>query len=122
MNTAYFYAMSQTKLRSNLGIIGMTLSIPVTYFVLAPSSAAVPGMDLGSVGLALKMVVLHIIGVNIATYFICKLPGWRFDFLYQVMDIAILLTGSFAIKGVLDLVFHGIIYADLYFNDSGDYI
>jgi len=54
MNTAYFYATSQTKLRSNLGIIGMTLSIPVTYFVLAPSSAAVPGMDLGSVGLALK--------------------------------------------------------------------
>jgi O-antigen/teichoic acid export membrane protein len=106
INGVYCKATAQTKLRSKMGIIMMIISIPVTYFVLASSSNIIPGLGLGSVGLALKMVILQIVAANILAYFVCKLSGWRFDFLYQFGSIIILLIASFAIKGLLNLIFH----------------
>lgn len=101
INGTYFYATTQTKLYSRLGIIIMIVSIPVTYFVLASPSALIPGLGLASIGLALKMVILQMIGVNIFTYFICKTSKWEFNFLYQFTTIGLLLMISFTIKVIL---------------------
>jgi len=101
INASYFYATAQTKLYSNLSIIMMMTTIPITYFVLASPSATVPGLGLGSVGLALKVVVLQIIWVNIFSYFISKLSRWRFDFLYQFATTIPLLLVSFTVKQFL---------------------
>jgi len=101
INGTYFYATTQTKLYSKLGIIFMMVSIPATYFVLASPSAMIPGLGLASIGLALKIVILNMIGVNIFTYFICKLSKWKFNFLYQFTTIGLLLIISFAIKVIL---------------------
>lgn len=101
INGTYFYATTQTKLYSKLGIIMMMVGIPVTYFVLASPSAMIPGLGLASIGLALKMVILNMIGVNIFTYFICKSSKWKFNFLYQFTTIGLLLMASFTIKGFL---------------------
>ncbi len=106
INGSYFYATAHTKLYSKLGITMMMIGIPVTYFVLASHSALIPGLELGSVGLALKMVILQIAGVNVFTYFICKLSGWKFDILYQFVTIGLLLCVSFAIKSFLGWIFH----------------
>lgn len=106
INGTYFYATAQTKLYSKLGIIMMMASIPITYFVLSAPSSIIPGLGLGSVGLALKMVILQIIGVNICTYFICRLSEWKFNFLYQFESIGLLLIISFAIKGFLSWFSH----------------
>lgn len=101
INGTYFYATAQTKLYSKLGIVFMIISIPVTYFVLASPSATIPGLGLASIGLALKMVILNMIGVNIFSYFICKLSKWKFDILYQFTTIGLLLIISFTIKVIL---------------------
>ena len=106
INSTYFYATAQTRLHSKLGIIMMMVSMPVTYFVLASPSALIPGLNLGSIGLASKMVVLQIIGVNIKTYFICRLSGWKFDFLYQFGSIGLLLSTSFVTKVFLSWIVH----------------
>ncbi len=106
INGTYFYATTQTKLYSRLGIIFMMVSIPVTYFVLAPPSAIIPGLGLASIGLALKMVILNMIGVNFFTYFICKSSKWKFNFLYQFTTIGLLLMISFAIKVILSWSFN----------------
>ncbi|MBL7129804.1 MAG: lipopolysaccharide biosynthesis protein [Candidatus Omnitrophica bacterium] len=118
VNGVYYLATAQSKLRSQIGIVTMLVSIPVTYFVLAPSSSIIPGLGLGSIGLALKMMILQIIGVNILAYFICRLSRWRFDFLYQFEIIGFLLIVSFAIKGflswffrILDVSFHPLLLA-----------
>lgn len=50
INGTYFYATTQTKLYSKLGIIFMMGSISVTCFVLASPSAMIPGLDLASIG------------------------------------------------------------------------
>jgi len=106
INGTYFYATAKTRLYSNIGIALILVSLPVTYFVLATDSAMIPGLGLGSVGLALKTVTLQLIGVNVLAYFISRLRGWRFSFLYQFGIIGSLLIASFAVKGLLNLIFH----------------
>jgi len=106
INGTYFHATLQTKLLSKLGIIMMMASIPLTYFVLASPSAIIPGLGLGSVGLASKMVILNITSVNIFGYFICKSSRWKFNFLYQFKSVILLLIVSFMGKGFLKWFFH----------------
>ena len=106
INGSYFHATAQTRLHSTIGIIMMIVSVPVTYFVLAPSSNIIPGLGLGSVGLALKMVILVAITVNISRFFICTRSNWSFDFFNQFITICFLLVASFAIKVFLIWVWH----------------
>lgn len=105
VNSIYFYAIGQTKLLSKIGVIMMIISIPISYFVLAPASAAVPGLGLGSVGIALKMTVFTMILVNVYSYFISKQSGRKFEFLYQFISVTMLLAAAFAIKGIIVLAF-----------------
>jgi len=116
INGTYFQATARTGLYSKIGVIVMLVSIPVTYFVLASGSAPIPGLGLGSVGLALKMVIFQVVGVNVLGFFICRLSGWKFDFLYQFGIIGLLLAVSFAVKaalnwiiGTADVPFHSLV-------------
>jgi O-antigen/teichoic acid export membrane protein len=106
INGSYFHATAQTHLHSTIGIIMMTVSVPVTYFVLAPSSNMIPGLGLGSMGLALKMVILAVVTVNISRFFICTRSNWSFDFLSQFIVIGLLLAASFVTKFFLIWVWH----------------
>lgn len=106
INGVFLQATGQTKLKTKIGIISMMVSIPVTYFVLAPTSNLLPGLGLGSVGLAFKMVTLATLFVNVYIYFISKLSRWKFDFLFQFKTIGFLLIASFAVKRFLSGVSH----------------
>jgi len=106
VNGNYLLATGQTGLRSKIGIIMMIVSVPVTYFVLAPSSNLIPGLGLGSVGMALKMVILVAITVNISRFFICTISNWIFGFFNQFIVIGLLLAASFAIKIFLIWIWH----------------
>ena len=105
INGSFFYATARTRLYSKLSIIVMLISIPVTYFILASHSAIIPGLGLGSVGLALKMVIFQIISVNLLAYFIARFSKWRFDFFYQFKILSILLAASFLVKFFIKTVF-----------------
>ena len=91
-----FYATEQVKLQSKIGIIFMLISIIVTYFILAPNNMLIPGLNLGSEGLALKMVLMQFIQVNIIAYIISSLLKSKFEFSYQFLTIIIFLGLSFA--------------------------
>jgi hypothetical protein len=65
----------------------MLLSIVATYFVLAPRAAAVPGLELASMGLAMKMVVMQLIQVNVIAFLISRIWRWRFDWTYQPLSL-----------------------------------
>jgi len=106
INGSYFHATAQTRLHSTIGIIKMIVSVPVTYFVLTPSSNMIPGLGLGSVGLALKIVILAAISVNISHFFICKILNGRLNIFNQFISIGLLLAASFVIKFFLIWVWH----------------
>jgi len=64
--------------------------------LLAPKEDWVPGLELGSFGLSLKMLLLQFLNVNVSSWWIARHFGWKFDWLYQIVAM----TGAFGIGWV----------------------
>ena len=72
LNSVAFKATGRTAAYRNLAIL---LSIPdlvITYVLLAPRSAAIPGFELGASGVALRMVVYGLVSVLVSERFNLK--------------------------------------------------
>jgi len=87
IGSAMLYATERVAIQVTLGIVFMIVSMAVTYLMLAPHDAAVPGLGLASTGLAVKMVVMQLIQVNIVAYIIARTWRWPFDWIYQPMSV-----------------------------------
>lgn len=82
-----YYATGKTKPYANVVLAFMLISIPVTYFALAPKDALIAGFALGSTGVAVKMVVLQLISVNALAWWISRIYGWKYDWMHQVIGL-----------------------------------
>lgn len=89
------YATGQVSVFVNIGLVFMLLSIFVTYFVLASPESSVPGLALGSLGLAGKMVVLQILSVNTLAYFLARSLQTKFDWVFQPVAAIICLSAGY---------------------------
>ncbi len=119
LSGSVYYATGKTKLFRNIGIIMMLVSLPFTFLILAPS--ALHGLNLGSTGLAAKMVLFQFITVNVQLWFNCKflqLPFLKF-LLHQFYSVAILggcayaaafIADLFSATTIISFVLSGIIY------------
>lgn len=87
------YATGRVALQVKIGMAFMTSSIVVTYFMLANVESPLPGLELGSLGLASKMVVMQIIHVNALAFYLSRSLGIKFDWLFQPVA-ALLCTGA----------------------------
>ena len=83
------YATERVKTHVIIGGAVMVFGIAMTYFVLAPRDATVPGLGLASTGLAAKMVGVQIVGVNVLAYTIARINGWSFDWIYQPITLGV---------------------------------
>jgi hypothetical protein len=93
-----FRATGQTKTHSKIGIFSMAISIPITYLFLAPSSSLIPGLHLGALGLAIKMVICQLVTVNLMTFFVAKYINMSFDWIHQINSLLLLLPMGFLSK------------------------
>jgi O-antigen/teichoic acid export membrane protein len=100
----FFIATGETRLYSTIGITWMSVSIVVTYFLLASPSTTLPGLGLGAVGLAGKLVGLQMIQVLIVGIIIARKYRWPYDLSYQFALLAGLLLTSFSIRWLIQLV------------------
>lgn len=82
-----FLAAGKTKAQLYLGCVFWAVSIPVSYFVLAPRNAALTGLESGALGMALKIVILQIIIVNSKVWWISRDFKWKFDWVHQVVGL-----------------------------------
>lgn len=82
-----FLATEKVSLQVKIGIVFMLSSMVVTYFVLAPPDAKVPGLGMASEGLAIKMCIMQAIQVNVIGYVIARVSGWSFDWFYQPVSL-----------------------------------
>lgn len=71
-----------------IGIVSMTLSIPLTYFLLAPADLAVPGLALGGMGMAIKMVGTTVITTNVMAWWLARQYRWSFSWQHQFVATA----------------------------------
>jgi O-antigen/teichoic acid export membrane protein len=64
LNATAFLASERTAQYRNLGILFSIPGLLLTYFLLASRHARIPGLELGAVGIAFKMVVFGLISVQ----------------------------------------------------------
>lgn len=91
LSSSVFYATSQTRIYRNISILFSLLGVPVTYLLIAPHDNM--GLDAGAVGLAAKMVLINILGVNVQLYFNAKhlrFNYWNYLW-HQVITVGIFL-------------------------------
>lgn len=94
----FFIATGETRLYSSLGLVSMGVSVIVTYFLLATPSARIPGLGLGAMGLAAKLVGLQLIQVLLFGIVIARRYRWPYDLRHQFELLGGLLLISFAIR------------------------
>jgi O-antigen/teichoic acid export membrane protein len=85
-------ATSNTYRHMLLSVAIIAVSIPITYFVLAPASMSfLPGLGMGALGIAIKMVVIGVVSVNLQAWMIARICGWSFDWLFQAIGIPLMI-------------------------------
>jgi O-antigen/teichoic acid export membrane protein len=105
LQATFLVATGRTRLYSTLGLISMSASIIVTYFLLASPTASVPGLGLGAVGLAAKLVGLQLLQVVVAAVIISRLYHWPTDLGHQFGLLGGLLLISFAMRVLVESAF-----------------
>ncbi|MDD5392918.1 MAG: lipopolysaccharide biosynthesis protein [Thiothrix sp.] len=91
------YATGAVATYVKITMMVMVLSTVLTYFVLADAAASLPGLGLGSLGLASKMVVMQAFSVNALAFYLSRSLDIKFDWLFQpVATLACVAAGLLA--------------------------
>lgn len=112
LSSSLFYATGQTRLMRNISFFTLPLGIFISFVLIT-------ALELGAVGLASKMVISQIIGVNIQLYFNAKLLNFKisklvFHQIYVVLSFFILASISDLIvtfqNAYLNFLCSGVLY------------
>ena len=92
LNASFFFATNRTKAYRNIGMSFVIIGIPLTFFLLGPTTHG--GLQSGATGLAIKMVLLQLIGVNVQLWFNLKLLNLSFGkfFGHQIIVLVLFLS------------------------------
>lgn len=104
VNATMFMACERTREYMIIALAGQLLSLPVSYFMLAPAGAALPGLALGAYGLALKMVGMNVVLANVQAWMIARFSGWKYRWAYQVAGIMVVLVLGYAAREAAVLI------------------
>lgn len=108
LSGALLMATGRTGLYSRIGLTVMILNVPLTYFLIAPTTFAVPGMALGATGLALKMVAAQFLITNIQLF--CNTRylqiSYRKWFIFQAAMIPLVYGLAYGVSLLTSHAFH----------------
>jgi O-antigen/teichoic acid export membrane protein len=109
VNGTLFMATGQNSTYMKITVAGLLASIPISYVLIAPAHGAlVPGLDMGAMGLAIKIVGLNILFVNIQSWVIARHYGTEFQWWYQVSIILSLLAMGYGSQFAVQELIPGI--------------
>lgn len=101
VNATMFMASGRTHPYMVVSIAGQLVSLPVTFMLIAPAEGyLVPGLALGAMGLALKMVVMNALLVNVQAKMIASYNGWKYSFAWQLAGLAGMVAMGYAARAV----------------------
>ncbi len=89
-------ALRKTGLYRNISLVSSLVGVVLTYVLLAPRSFTIPGLELNSLGLALKLVLVQLVSVSLQLYFVCRQlnePMSRFIFTQVMTPLPIIAIG-----------------------------
>ena len=95
---SYFHATGDTGTYSRIGLWTTVVGLPMTYFLLAPTSASLPGLGLGAIGLTIKTVLLAVVSISVQQLVIARKNHWDSLFGYEIVTVGGLLLLAFACR------------------------
>ena len=101
-----FLASGQTQKYMLVSTVVMLVSLPLSYLMLAPKEGVVPGLGLSAIGIAIKMVLLGIVSVNIQAWVISRFSGWKFDWIFQVTGIPLMIGAGYVAKTLVGAIWN----------------
>lgn len=101
-----FLATSETRAYFRITCLITLISFCVSYLMLVPinNSYLNTGHGFGSLGLAVKFILIGFLGSNLQTWIISRKNRWSFDFKYQIFGLIIFLTIGFLVKFVFNIL------------------
>ncbi|OEF04572.1 lipopolysaccharide biosynthesis protein [Vibrio genomosp. F10] len=113
LSGSIFYATGQTKLYNRIGMVSFTIGMLLTtlfvYF-----------LELGALGLGMKMVMAQVIAVNIQLYFSTKFLNLKMSYFLMHQFLAVIFLGSCAYLSsylieinnvIVDFLITGLVYS-----------
>ncbi len=95
LNGAFFFATEDTKTHVTISSMALLAGLPLSWLVLAPHDAVVPGLALGSVGLAARAWTTQALAVTLQCWVVSRrLKGGLGPFSHWVTLIGLLLLGA----------------------------
>ena len=98
LNGSFFYATEDTKTHVAIVSASLLLGLPVSYLVLAPATATIPGLGLGANGLAARAVVWAILTTSVHSWFVARRLGSKSDNFHHFAVLAGLAAFGWACK------------------------
>lgn len=112
-----FMASGKTNIYTKIGILTLIPGVGISYFLIGPTDMNC--LNLGGIGLAIKMVLIQIISVNIQLFFIAKYLSLNFKkyMLHQIFVIVIFLALAIFSNNLASFILeYGKIHYQLLFN------
>jgi O-antigen/teichoic acid export membrane protein len=85
----------KTSLHVRIVLIFMVIGLILSFLIQVPSSVTSIGLGLGSVGLAGKFILVQLAQVNVIAFYICKIYGVEYKFLYQLTALLVTFSVGF---------------------------
>lgn len=113
LSGSVLFARGQTRLYRNITMVMMAVGFPISYLLIAPRDLM--GLDAGSGGLALKMILSQIVSVNAVNWFICRDLRLSFSRLlwHQAYSVAIFYALAVVVRAIVEGAGLGLIPAFL---------
>ena len=116
---AVLYSSGKTDIVRNVSIPFQLIGLILVFYFISPNNLG--GLNLGSIGLAYKMILIQVIVVNIYLWYCTKILSLSFlqHLFKQFLILAILFLFSFGLKSLfqnftkyifLNLLFNGFLY------------
>lgn len=108
LNATYFLATEDTKTHVAINTTAIILALPATYFLLAPLDAAVPGLSLGAMGLAIRWTLWNIAAVSVQSYIVARRQGTSSEILHPLFILTLFIALAFLSKATGELICLGL--------------
>ncbi len=101
INIVVLLATERVKIYTIIGSVGVIAGIATTYYTLAPAGALIPGLNMGSAGLAWKMLIINFVLVNVVIYVIAREFSWKHQWFYQFYVLGIAILVGYLVKNLV---------------------
>mgnify|MGYP006094404903 CR=1 FL=1 len=105
INGVLLLATKKVKIHTIIGSVAVIAGVAASYYILAPAEAVIPGLNMGSEGLAWKMVIINLVMVNILMYVIAREFNWKYQWFYQFYVLGLAILVGYLVKNLVLGVF-----------------